>query len=132
MFRLVSCVLVAALASAGPAVAQSSEKSLSLKGGETAEVGSVYFVINCRSVLKGDPSVEMMESPQDVTVTLRKEKVVPRSSNCNRPVPGGTLVVAAPKVVKARTEGQLTIRVNYETLDGKRQSTRQFNLMLFP
>ena len=114
------------------ALAQNAEKSISLKGGETADVGTAYWIVNCRSILKGDPSIDVMEAPPGVTVTLRKEKIVPRGSNCSRPVPGGTLVVAADKDIKARAEGRLTIRVDYTTLDGKRQSTREFNLIVFP
>ena len=128
--RVAACVIL--LWSTVPGWAQSKPQNLSLKSGETAEAGTAYFVVNCRSTLKGDPTVDVMESPPDVTVTLRKEKIVPRSMNCSRPVPGGTLMVAAPKEVKARTEGRLTFRVNYETLDGKRQSTREYNIILFP
>ena len=132
MLRWIAVFAALILCPTDQAQAQSSEKSVSLKAGETADVGTVYFVVNCRSTLKGDPTVDVMEAPSDVTVTLRKEKIVPRSSNCSRPVPGGTLVVAAPKEVKTRTEGRLTFRVNYQTLDGKRQSTREYNVILFP
>ena len=132
MFRR-AFATVAMLASASlPALGQTTERNISLKGGESADVGTAYYVVNCRSILKGDPSLDVMEAPPNVTVTLRKEKVVPRSSNCGKPVSGGTLVVSAPKDVKARTEGRLTVRVDYETLDGKRQSTREFNVIIFP
>lgn len=132
MLSRIAAACFVLLCSPMPSWAQSKERDLSLKSGETTDAGTAYFVVNCRSILKGDPTVDVMEAPSDVTVTLRKEKIVPRSSNCSRPVPGGTLVVAAPKDVKTRTEGRLTFRVNYETLDGKRQSTREYNVILFP
>ena len=125
-----ACLLL--LQAANPALAKDSEKDISLKSGEATDVGSVYYVVNCRSILRGDPTLDVMEAPTDVNVAIRKEKVTPRGSNCSKPVEGGMLVVTAPKEVKARTEGRLTVRINYETLDGKRQSTREFNLILFP
>jgi hypothetical protein len=132
MLERVCLGLLMLCCSAEVVLAQSTERSISLKSGETTDVGTAYFVVNCRSILKGDPTVDLMEGPPGVTVMLRKEKIVPRSSNCSRPVPGGTLVVTAPKDIKARAEGKLTMRVNYETLDGKRQSTREYNVILFP
>lgn len=104
--------------------------SISLKGGETAEVGTVYWVSNCRSLLTADPTAEIMEGPADVTVSVKKQDVIPRKNSCAKPIRGGMLVVAAPKEVKARTEGKLTVRLNYKTLDGDRQTSREFNVTL--
>jgi hypothetical protein len=79
----------------------------------------------------GTPELEVLESPDLVTLSLREEKVVPRRFNCSNPVPGGTVVLTA-KQVNARVDGKLTYRIKYKTKDGDRQTSTVYNLSLYP
>ena len=108
------------------------QESISLKSGETAELGNVFWVVNCRSLLTGPPVAEVLEGPLEVTATVRVQNVIPRKMNCANEVSGGMLLVTAPKEIKQRTQGILTIRLKYPTKDGERQASRQLNVTLFP
>ena len=96
-------ILAAPALFAGPASAKSA---LSLKSGESADVGDVYWVSHCKSLLKGDPTAEVLEGPPEVTVSIRKQNITPRGKACSKPVPGGIIVVTAPKEIKAKARGQ--------------------------
>ena len=125
----ITLVMAAPALIVGPA---SAKNALSLKSGESADVGDVYWVANCKSLLKGDPTAEVMEGPPEVTVTIRKQNVTPRGKACSKPVPGGIIVVTAPKEIKAKAEGKLTVRLKVPTVDGERQSNREYDVKLFP
>jgi hypothetical protein len=108
------------------------QESITLKSGETIELGNVFWVVNCRSLLTGPPVAEVLEGPPEVTATVRAQNVIPRKMNCANEVSGGRLLVTAPKEIKERTQGILTIRLKYPTKDGERQASRQLNVTLFP
>ena len=128
-FVYIASILAVPALIAGPALAKNA---LSLKSGESADVGDVYWVSNCKSLLKGDPTAEVMEGPPEVTVTIRKQDIKPRGKACSKPVPGGIIVVTAPKEIKAKAEGKLTVRLKVPTVDGERQSNREYDVKLFP
>src|SRR5262249_56259031 len=91
--------------------AQEDEPSrISLKSGETVELRSVYFIRNCRSILTENPIIEVLEGPEELTLTIKPGTVIPRSKNCSNPVAGGTVVARASEV-KAPKESRLTYRV---------------------
>jgi hypothetical protein len=113
------------------APAQEELPRISLKSGETVEVRNVFFIRNCRSILKETPVIEVLEGPEELTLTIKPGMVVPRSDNCSNPVAGGT-VVATAKDVKAPKEAKLTYRVKYKTLEGDRQIARVYLVSLFP
>ncbi|WOJ89201.1 hypothetical protein RZS28_15535 [Methylocapsa polymorpha] len=115
----------------GSAAAQQTE-SISLKSGETVELGNLFWVVNCRSILKGPPVAEVLEGLPEISVTVREQKVIPRKLNCAKEVSGGMLILIAAKDVKARIQGKLTIRIKYPTVDGERQHSREINVTLFP
>jgi hypothetical protein len=125
---------LALLIGTGTATAQKPgpQESISLKSGETVELGNVFWVVNCRSLLTGPPVAEVLEGPPEVTATVRAQNVIPRKMNCANEVSGGMLLVTAPKEIKQRTQGILTIRLKYPTKDGERQASRQLNVTLFP
>jgi hypothetical protein len=108
------------------------QESIALKSGETVELGNVFWVVNCRSLLTGPPVAEVLEGPPEVTATVRVQNVIPRKMNCANEVSGGMLLVTAPKEIKERTQGILTIRLKYPTKDGERQASRQLIVTLFP
>ena len=38
-------------------------QTIALKSGESADLGSVYSVVNCKSILKSAPEVEILDGP---------------------------------------------------------------------
>jgi hypothetical protein len=129
VFRLQICSMVAAiqLLVLVPAFAQ----EISLKSGESADIHSVYWVGNCRSLLISFAGVDILEGPPGVTLSIREEEVLPRRQNCPNKVPGG-VVVASVKEVPTRTTGILKYRVRYNTTEGLRQSNHSVRLSLDP
>jgi hypothetical protein len=115
----------------GAAGAQEEVPRISLKSGETVELRNVYFIRNCRSIVKETPIIEVLEGPEELTLTIKPRMVVPRTDNCSNPVSGGT-VVATAKEIKAPKESRLTYRVKYKTLEGDRQVARVYLVSLFP
>lgn len=111
--------------------AQTNVQRIALKSGESAELGIVYWVTNCRSIMVGMPVIEVLEGPPEVTLAIKEEMVLPRRFNCANRVPGGTIVATA-KDVKEPMETKLTYRVKYKTKDGDRQTSTVYNISLFP
>ena len=135
-FRLIAFLAVlglgaAAFAGSSTAGAQEALPRISLKSGETMDLRSVYFFRNCRSILKETPTIEVLEGPEELTLTIKPEMVIPRDKNCSSPVEGGTVVVKVGEV-KAAKEAKLTYRVKYKTLEGERQNARVYLVSLFP
>jgi hypothetical protein len=122
---------IAIFAGTAAADAQGEPPRVSLKSGETIELRNVFFTRNCRSILKETPVIEVLEGPEELTLTIKPAMVVPRSDNCSNPVAGGT-VVATANDVKAPKEAKLTYRVKYKTLEGDRQISRVYMVSLFP
>ena len=123
-------IAVAVFASGGAADAQ-TPRQLVLKKGESIDLGEVYYVSNCHSIMVGLPEVEVLEGPPGITLSIREEPVLPRRQNCAAKVPGGTLVMTA-KDVADESEGKLTYRLKYQTKDGPRQTGNTFIVKLFP
>jgi hypothetical protein len=107
------------------------QQRVALKSGESTDLGTVYFIINCKSMVIGDPEVEALDAPAEVALTIRREMVLPRAQNCPNKVQGGTVVLTA-KDVKEHMEFRLTYRIKYKTKDGDRQRGAVFNVSLFP
>src|SRR5262249_5603414 len=105
--------------------------SIALKSGETAELGQLYWVINCRSQLKATPTVEIVDGPPGVSVTVKDAMVVPRFQGCAKPVAGGKVTIAA-REIDDYSYSRLTLRITYRTRDGDRQASAVYNLSLFP
>ena len=117
-----------ALATGGAAHAQDR---LALKSGESVELGAVYWVINCRSVMIGLPEIEILEGLDGESLSIKEGMVMARRLNCPKPVPGGTLFITA-KDVSEPTEGKLTYRLKYKTKDGDRQTSGAYRVSLYP
>jgi hypothetical protein len=126
--------LVSALADLG-AKAQTiyfGVHDVALKSGESAELAQVFYIgLNCQSLLKGAPVVEILDGPPGVTASIKEENVVPRGFGCANPVPGGKLVITAAQIEEySRT--RLVLRIKLKTSQGDRQYSRDVNLSLFP
>jgi hypothetical protein len=119
------------LTSLGAANAQDSPRRLAVKSGESVDLGSVYYVGNCRSIMIGLPDVEVLEGPTNIALSIREEPVLPRRQGCAAKVAGGTLVLTAKDVTEP-TETKLVYRLKYKTKDGDRQGSNTLIVSLFP
>jgi hypothetical protein len=134
--QLTAIVAAVVLAGAVPVVngaadAQNTPRQLAVKNGETIDLGPVYYVSNCRSIMVGLPEVEVLEGPTGVTVAIREEPVLPRRQSCAAKVAGGTLTLTANGVTE-RAEARLTYRVKYQTKDGPREASNSYLVSVFP
>jgi hypothetical protein len=105
--------------------------TIALKSGESSEVSDLYFITNCRSLLKGTPEAEVVDGPPGVSVTVKDAMVLPRQQKCANRVPGGTLIITA-KDIEDPSYTPLTVRITYRTRDGDRKFSQVFNLSLIP
>ena len=133
LFLVIFCLAIAGILGRAQAHAQTiwGSASVALKSGESVEVGNVYYAINCRSLLKSAPEVEVLEGPPGVTASIKEGMVLPRVGNCAKRVPGGTLVLTA-KDIEDPSYTPLTLRFIFKTKDGERKLSHVFNLSLIP
>jgi hypothetical protein len=121
----------AGLGSHNAANAQDALRRVAVKNGESIDLGTVYYVNNCKSIMIGLPDIEVLEGPSSVALSIREEPVLPRRQGCAAKVAGGTLVLTAKDVTES-AEAKLTYRLNYKTKDGPRQSSAALMVSLFP
>jgi hypothetical protein len=121
----------AAVACSTVAQAQQPVRQLALKNGESVDIGTFYFVLNCRSILTALPMAELLEGPPQLSVAVTEAMIVPRAEQCPNEVKGGRVTLSA-KDVTQRSEAQITIRLKFPTKDGERQGSRQYKVTLFP
>jgi hypothetical protein len=114
------------------ASAQTFVPTISLKSGESTELMNLYWTVNCRSVLKRTPEVEIIDGPPQVSATIREAMVTPRTAGCAKPVSGGILVVTAAKEIEDPSSTRMTLRIKYAGKDGNRQSSLVYDVALFP
>jgi len=130
--RLNTLFLMSAIGLAGTVGgAAYAQQSIALKGGESTDLGPIYWVAQCRSIMLGIPDVEILEGPPGLTLSIREGMVLPRRQNCPTEVPGGILVAKAGEV-KDPVQGRLIYRIKYKTKDGDRQLSNTYNVSLFP
>jgi len=130
--RLNTLFLISAIGLAGTVSgACYAQQSIALKSGESTDLGPIYWVAQCRSIVLGIPDVEILEGPPGLTLSIREGMVLPRKQNCPTEVPGGILVAKAGEV-KDRVQGRLIYRIKYKTKDGDRQLSNTYNVSLFP
>jgi len=127
------CLAISFFASAPYARAQTIDgaPSIALKNGETIEVGPVYWVSNCKSLLKSMPAVEILDGPVGVTATMKEAMVLPRRQHCANKVVGGLLMLSAQDV-EDQSYSNMTLRITYQTRDGERKFSHVFNVSLIP
>jgi hypothetical protein len=105
--------------------------TIALKSGETLDVGEIYWVTHCRSLLKETPTVEVIDGPPQLSAAIREAMVLPRVQGCPKKVSGGILSVSA-KDVDDPSFTHLTLRILYKTKDGDRKYSHVLNLQLLP
>jgi hypothetical protein len=128
-FLAIICLGLAAFVATEGAHAQQAPRRIALKSGESTELRNYYLVQNCRSIMIDSPVLDVLEGPEELTVTLKPGMKVPQK--CTKPVPGGT-VVATAKEVRAPKEAKLTVRLKFKTKLGERQSSNVYIVSLFP
>ncbi len=105
--------------------------TIALKSGESVELGQIYWVVNCRSVLNGTPEAEILDGPPGVSVAIKAAMVTPRAQRCSKPVSGGMLLITAGSI-EDPSYTTLTVRVTYRSRDGVRKPSLTYNLSLIP
>jgi hypothetical protein len=124
--RNAAMALVAAAACLG---AQGQE--ISLKPGESADLGVVYWQSNCVSILKKIAGIDLLEGPPGIELSIRDESVAARRQNCSTKLPGGVVVLTAREIPQ-KFSGTIKYRVRYSTEDGDKQSSHSKEIALFP
>jgi hypothetical protein len=125
----IASIGLAVLAAVSGAQAQHAPRRIALKSGESTELRNFYVVQHCRSILIGSPVLDVLQGPQELTVTFKEGTKLP--TKCTKPVPGGT-VVATAKEIKTPKEAKLTIRLKFKTKIGERQTSNSYIVSLFP
>ena len=111
---------------------QPSVRDIALKSGESTELTDIYLIgLNCKSLLKDTPVVEILDGPPGVTVAINPAKVVPHYYSCSNPVAGAKLLLTASDI-QDYSYTRLVLRITYKTVDGDRQRSENFNISLFP
>jgi hypothetical protein len=108
-----------------------AQDRIALKNGESIELGPVYWVSNCRSIMLGLPEVEILEGPPGVSLSIKEGMVLPRRQSCANQVPGGKVVLTANDITEP-VVAKLTYRVKYKTKDGDRLRGVVYVVSLFP
>jgi hypothetical protein len=112
-------------------IRKTTDAEISLKSGESVDLDSVYWVDGCTSLLVTVVGVDLLEGPPGITLSVRREDVLPHRPGCTNKVNGG-VVVASVKDVLAPAHGTLRYRVRYNTQGGARQSTHTAQIGLYP
>ena len=123
-------LLLAGFATQAQQLTQGVE-TIALRNGETAVLGELYWVTNCRSLLKGTPEAEIIDGPPSLTVQVKEAMVPARAMGCPNKVPGAIVTVTA-KDIDDPSLSPVTVRIVYRTKDGDRQRSHIFNLSLIP
>src|SRR5262249_41510704 len=123
------CLSIGLCCAGDPVRAQ--QEAVALKSGESVELGSLFWVPTCRSLLKPPPVAEILEAPPGLTVTAKEAMVLPRRLQCPQEVPGAILILSAGEI-KERAQGTVVIRIKYPTKDGERQNSREVRVTLIP
>jgi hypothetical protein len=131
VFAIVHLGIAVVAGSAGAQQTITGSATIALKSGESTEVGDLYWVSHCRSLLRGTPEAEVLDGPPSVSVTVKAAMVTPRAQRCANQVPGGKLVIMAG-AIEDHSYTPLTIRVTYRSRDGERKFSQVYNLSLFP
>lgn len=128
---IAAAIIAIACGGLGAAADAQQPQQIAVKNGESVEIGTVYWVAACRSIMVGLPEVEIMEGPPTLALSIKEGQVLPRRQGCAAKVNGGTLMLTA-KDVADKTEAKLTYRLKYQTKDGPRQTSHTYMVELFP
>jgi hypothetical protein len=125
------CAAIALCAAVTTGAQAQNARRIALRGGESTELRDFYVIVNCQSMLIGTPVVEVLDGPQEVSVTYKEGMYLPRAQGCAKQVPGGSVIATATDVDVPK-EGKLTVRLTYKTKIGERQTSDVYDVSLFP
>jgi len=108
-----------------------AQERIALKSGESIDLGPVYWIASCRSIMIGLPDVEILEGPPQLSLSIKEGMVRARKQNCADPVAGGTLVLTA-KDIHEPSDARLAYRLKYKTKDGDRVRGNIYRVSLYP
>lgn len=132
MRRAIPCAIAAGLSLlSAPAIGQQHKPTYAIKGSETIDLYSVYWIQNCKSILKSFGGIDVLQGPSQVTLALREQPVNATRQHCRAPVKGA-VVTATGKGITQPSTSDLTFRVRYNTTDGPKQSVFTVEMKLFP
>jgi hypothetical protein len=131
LLGVVLSAFVSTLVETPGVLAQRNTPRIALKSGESTDVRNYFYIVNCQSILIGQPTLDVLEGLDEVTVTLKEAMITPRGQNCAKPVPGGNVVVTAKQIDEPK-EGKLTYRLKFNTKQGERQTSETLLVSLFP
>jgi len=131
MRSLIAAPVVAWAVLAGGSDAIASDIDIAIKNGETMELTRLYFISNCRSNLKSPPTAEILDGPNNLSISVKEGMVLPRAQRCSKEVSGGILSLSAKDISEVSTI-RLIVRVKYETRDGIRFRSHNYNVTMVP
>lgn len=129
--RLGTSVMTVPLTSSTEPGLKPADAEISIKSGESVDLGPVYWVEGCTSLLITVVGVDFLEGPPGITLSVRREDVLPQRPGCSNKVNGG-VVVASVKDVPVPAHGTLRYRVRYKTQNGTNQSTHSAQMSVYP
>jgi hypothetical protein len=121
------CVGLAILATTA---ATAQTRQIILKNDESITLRSFQAAQRCRSIVVGDPALDVLETPEEVTVALSKH--AKRIRGCWFGSVPGWNVVAKATGVKEKKDGKLVFRIKFKTKTGARQLANTYNISLYP
>jgi hypothetical protein len=111
--------------------AGAAERSLAIKNGETLELGRLYFISSCKSILNSPPTAEILDGPPQLSLSVKEAQVQARAQGCAKPVPGAIMSLTAKDVTEIAT-GRVILRIKYSTKDGDRSRSDTLNVTMVP
>ena len=111
--------------------AASAQDVVSIRKGESVDLGEVYWQRSCKSMLISFQGVDLLEGPPGLSVSIRQQPVHARRQGCPHQIDGGMVVLTAQDVPE-KFEGTIIYRVRYATWDGDKHSTHRRSVIAFP
>jgi hypothetical protein len=130
--KILKALFLGATALACAGLPASAGEPFVMKSGETVNLSTVWWIANCRSLLKGPMTVEILDGPPEITAAIHEQDVIAHTSNCANPVKGGMLTLTAAKDIKEKIHAEVVLRVKYATQDGDRQKSFDLDAVVVP
>ena len=131
MSRMVVVAAATACAQFAAMAAGAAEKNLAIKNGETLELEKLYYISNCKSILKGPVTAEILDGPAQLSVSIKEALVEARLQQCAKPVQGAILSLTAKDITQITTS-RVIVRWKYLTKDGDRFRSQTLNVTMLP
>ena len=132
VFLLLALSLTAIGSIVPPAQAQLHQllmTEVAMKSGESVDISDLWWVVNCKTFLKGLPEVEILEGPPGVAAIVKEKMVLPRLGECGKRVKGAALSLSAGDITDDSTS-VLRLRIRYPTLEGRRDRNWSIRVVL--